>query len=105
MDNQKQRKVGKVVSTQMAATAVVSVDTFISHPIYGKKIRRTRRFLVHDPESKAGLNDIVTIEETRPLSKRKRWVVVDVKKAPELTDAIDDVLGDEEIITGAKSKG
>lgn len=79
MNSNKQRKSGKVVSTQMTATAVVSVDSFVSHPLYRKKIRRTRRFLAHNPENKARQGDWVTIEETRPLSKLKRWIIVDVK--------------------------
>lgn len=79
MNSNKQRKSGKVVSAQMISTVVVSVDSFVSHPLYHKKIRRTRRFLVHNPVGAAKLGDWVTIEETRPLSKLKRWVVVDVK--------------------------
>lgn len=79
MNSNKQRKSGKVVSTQMTATVVVSVDSFVSHPLYRKKIRRTRRFLAHNPEDRAKLGDWVTIEETRPLSKLKRWIVVDRK--------------------------
>lgn len=77
----RQRKIGKVVSTQMTSTIVVSVDSFITHPIYKKKIRKTRRFLVHDPDNVAKLGDVITIEESRPISKLKRWVVViDQKK-------------------------
>ena len=79
MNNNKQHKSGKVVSAQMISTVVVSVDSFVSHPLYHKKIRRTRRFLAHNPNEQAKLGDWVTIEETRPLSKLKRWVVVDVK--------------------------
>jgi len=78
MSNHKQRKSGRVVSAQMAETIVVSVDAFVSHPLYHKKIRRTRRFLAHNPNNKAKLGDWVTIEETRPLSKLKRWVITDI---------------------------
>ena len=77
MNRYKQRKIGKVVSTQMTSTVVVSVDSFINHPIYRKKIRKTRRFLVHDPKGLAKLGETVTIEETRPISKLKRWVLID----------------------------
>jgi len=80
MNKHKQRKTGKVVSTQMTSTVVVSVDSFINHPIYRKKIRKTRRFLVHDPKSLAKLGEMVTIEETRPISKLKRWVLIDNKQ-------------------------
>jgi len=76
MNKLKQRKIGKVVSTQMASTVVVSVDSYISHPLYKKKIRKTRRFLVHDPANQAKLGTVVTIEETRPISKLKRWILV-----------------------------
>jgi len=81
----RQRKIGKVVSTQMTSTIVVSVDSFITHPIYKKKIRKTRRFLVHDPDNTAKLGDVITIEESRPISKLKRWVVVvDQKKIQDI---------------------
>ena len=86
MNNQKQRKTGRVVSTQMQSTIVVSVDTLMSHPLYRKKIRKTKRFLVHDPKNEAGLGDTVVIEETRPISKLKRWLVVEVKKSEALAD-------------------
>ena len=86
MNNHRQRKTGRVVSNQMQSTVVVSVDTLMSHPLYRKKIRKTKRFLVHDPEGRAGLGDTVIIEETRPISKLKRWLVVDVQKTEKLTD-------------------
>lgn len=101
MDKFRQRKIGRVVSTQMASTVVVSVNSFVSHPLYGKKIRRTRRFLAHDPESKAKLGDIVTIEESRPMSKLKHWKVVDIKRGekPELKPTVSEetqaILGGE----------
>ena len=74
----KLRKNGRVVSAQMAETVVVSVDAFVSHPLYHKKIRRTRRFLAHNPNNQAKLGDWVTIEETRPLSKLKHWIIVNI---------------------------
>jgi small subunit ribosomal protein S17 len=86
MNKHKQRKTGRVVSNQMTSTVVVSVDTLMSHPIYRKKIRKTKRFLVHDPKGEAGLGDTVVIEETRPISKLKHWLVVEVKKAEKLVD-------------------
>lgn len=79
MNKSKQTKSGRVVSAQMMATVVVSVDSFIRHPLYHKKIRKTRRFLSHNPNNQAKLGDWVTIEETRPISKLKRWVIVDIK--------------------------
>jgi len=91
MNSNKQRKTGRVVSAQMAATGVVSVDSFISHPLYHKKIRKTRRFLAHNPENKAKLGDWVTIEETRQLSKLKRWIVVDIKPVGKQSDVTEDL--------------
>ncbi|MBN2585412.1 30S ribosomal protein S17 [Patescibacteria group bacterium] len=86
MNKHRQRKIGRVVSTQMQSTVVVSVDTLMSHPLYRKKIRKTKRFLAHDPQSTASMGDTVTIEETRPISKLKRWLVVNVKKTENLVD-------------------
>lgn len=91
MNSNKQRKSGKVVSTQMASTAVVSVDAFVGHPLYHKKIRRTRRFLAHNPDNKARLGDWVTIEETRPLSKLKRWLIVGVKPGGDQKTVAEDI--------------
>jgi len=91
MNNNKQHKSGKVVSAQMTSTVVVSVDAFVGHPIYQKKIRRTRRFLAHNPENKAKLGDWVTIEETRPLSKLKRWLIVDVKPGGDQKNINEDI--------------
>jgi len=91
MNSNKQRKMGRVVSAQMASTVVVSVDSFVSHPLYHKKIRRTRRFLAHNPDAKAKQGDWVMIEETRPLSKLKRWVVIEVKAAGDQKTVAEDI--------------
>ncbi len=89
--NNKQHKTGRVVSHQMAETVVVSVDAFVSHPLYNKKIRRTRRFLADNPGNKARLGDWVTIEETRPLSKLKRWRVLDIKVGTDQKTVAEDI--------------
>ena len=91
----RQRKTGRVVSTQMNSTIVVAVDSFITHPLYDKKIRRTRRFLVHDPESRAKLGDDVTIEETRPISKLKRWILINVDKTANIMPSVEEVEKEE----------
>ena len=91
MNKTKPRKSGRVVSSQMMLTAVVSVDAFVSHPVYRKKIRQTRRFLVHNPDNKAKLGDWVIIEETRPLSKLKRWVIMDIKPAGDIKTVAEDL--------------
>ncbi len=68
-------KVGRVVSDKMDKTVVVSVDYVRRHPIYRKTIRRTSRFKAHDEQNQCRVGDLVMIEETRPLSKTKRWIV------------------------------
>lgn len=71
-------KVGKVVSDKMDKTVVVSVDYVRSHPIYRKALRRTSRFKAHDEQNLCKVGDTVLIEETRPLSKTKRWIVREI---------------------------
>ena len=75
-----QRKVrtGVVVSDGMAKTVVVRISSQVRHPLYGKIVRRSTRLKAHDESSDAHLGDTVRIVETRPLSKTKRWRVVEV---------------------------
>ena len=70
-------KKGVVTSCKMNKTIVVSVDSHISHPKYKKRFKVTTKFYAHDEENKFKEWDVVTIKETRPLSKLKRWLVVD----------------------------
>ena len=70
-------KKGVVTSNKMNKTIVVSVDSHISHPKYKKRFKVTTKFYAHDEENKFKEWDVVTIKETRPLSKLKRWLVVD----------------------------
>ena len=70
-------KKGVVSSNKMNKTIVVSVDTYKNHPKYKKRFKVTKKFYAHDEENKFNEWDIVTIKETRPLSKLKRWLVVD----------------------------
>ncbi len=74
----KTQKVGEVVSNNMEKTVVVSVDYVRRHPIYHKRIRRTSKFMAHDEQNACRTGDIVRIEEIRPLSKRKRWIVREI---------------------------
>ncbi|MBX3071784.1 MAG: 30S ribosomal protein S17 [Thermomicrobiales bacterium] len=74
----KTQKVGKVVSNSMDKTVVVSVDYVRRHPIYHKRIRRTSKFMAHDEQNACKTGDTVRIEEIRPLSKRKRWIVREI---------------------------
>ena len=75
--NHKQ-KVGRVVSNKMEKTVVVAVDYLRPHPIYRKTVRKTSKFYAHDEENQCQPGDRVRIEETRPLSKLKRWRVVEI---------------------------
>lgn len=67
---------GTVVSTKMKDTIVVAVNSFEKHPRYGKYIRRRKRYQAHDAGNTRAVGDIVTIKETRPISKRKSFIVV-----------------------------
>lgn len=83
--NQRKSRTGKVVSDKMDKTVVVAVETLVKHPLYGRTIRRTKKFKAHDEENACRIGDKVKITETRPLSKEKRWRVAEVlKKAEQL---------------------
>ena len=69
---------GTVVSDKMQKTVVVAIDRRVPHPVYGKMVTRTRRVKAHDEENSAKTGDTVRIMETRPLSKDKRWRVVEI---------------------------
>jgi len=69
---------GYVVSDKMDKTVVVEVEDRVKHPLYGKVIRRTSKVQAHDEANAAGVGDLVTIMETRPLSATKRWRVVEI---------------------------
>jgi small subunit ribosomal protein S17 len=75
---------GKVVSTKADKTITVLVERRVKHPVYGKFLRRSTKFMAHDETNQCREGDIVTIEECRPLSKRKTWMLVSVvEQAPE----------------------
>jgi small subunit ribosomal protein S17 len=74
----RQQKVGRVVSNKMDKTVVVAVDYVRRHPLYNKRITRTSRFQAHDENNTCQEGDLVRIEETRPLSKHKRWIVREI---------------------------
>ena len=73
-------KIGIVVSDKMSNTRIVAVNDRITHKRYKKVITRTRRYAVHDPESLSFIGDQVQIRETKPLSKTKNWVLLNVLK-------------------------
>jgi small subunit ribosomal protein S17 len=74
----RQVKVGRVVSDKMQKTIVVAVESFRRHPIYKKNYRWTSRYKAHDEENSARIGDLVRIEESRPLSRDKRWRLVEI---------------------------
>jgi len=78
MKAKRQRLVGRVVSDRMDKTVVVAVERMKTHPLYGKKFRRTKKYKAHDEENRCRVGDLVRIEETRPLSREKRWRVVEI---------------------------
>lgn len=69
---------GKVVSDKMDKTVSVIIERYVKHPMYGKFVRRSTKLLAHDENNEARVGDLVTIRETRPLSKRKSWALVEV---------------------------
>ena len=71
-------RTGKVVSDKMQKTVVVQIERRVPHPVYGKMVTRTKRVKAHDEENTAKTGDTVRIAETRPLSKDKRWRVVEI---------------------------
>ena len=77
MGNRKQ-DIGKVVSTKMDKTIVVEFERLMMHPLYRKSVKRTRRVKSHDERNECTVGDIVKIEETRPLSKYKRYRLVEI---------------------------
>jgi small subunit ribosomal protein S17 len=71
-------RLGKVVSNRMDKSIIVAIERRVPHPIYKKYFRRTSRLMAHDEKREAGIGDMVRIMETRPLSKLKRWRLVEV---------------------------
>ncbi len=75
MTNRRRRLTGRVVSNKMDKTVVVRVERSYRHPLYGKTVHESNKFMAHDEENACQIGDEVVIVESRPLSKRKRWVV------------------------------
>jgi small subunit ribosomal protein S17 len=89
----KATKVGVVTSNKMNKTAVVSVERLVRHPLYKRAFKKTSTFMIHDEENRCKIGDRVRIVECRPLSKSKRWRLVEILEAaqvePELPAEID----------------
>jgi len=80
MSNPGNRKIrtGTVVSNKMDKTAAILVERLIKHPLYHRVLKRSRKFLAHDENNDCQIGDKVRVMETRPLSKRKRWLVIEI---------------------------
>lgn len=76
--NLRKERVGKVVSNKMDKSIVVAVERRVKHPMYGKFLNKTTRLMAHDENNETSIGDIVRIMETRPLSKRKRWRLIEI---------------------------
>jgi small subunit ribosomal protein S17 len=75
---QRKTRLGRVVSDKMQKTVVVAVEEIYAHPLYGRRIRRTKNLKAHDEENQAKVGDTVRVMETRPISRDKRWRVVEI---------------------------
>jgi small subunit ribosomal protein S17 len=101
----RQQKVGRVVSNKMQKTIVVAVELLKKHRIYKKTYKVTHKFKAHDENNDANIGDIVRIEETRPLSKDKRWKLVEILTASAQTPPVEEVAAsdvDEELLGGGE---
>ena len=78
MRGYRKTRIGVVVSDKMDKTIVVAIKTKVRHPLYGKMVNRTPKFKAHDEQNECGVGDTVKIMETRPLSKDKRWRLVEI---------------------------
>ena len=76
--NERKTRVGTVVSDRMDKSIVVAVERRTAHPVYGKQVAQTKKLHAHDEENQARVGDMVRIVETRPLSKLKRWRLVEI---------------------------
>ena len=76
--NLRKTRTGKVVSDKMDKTVVVAIEDHVKHPLYGKIVKRTYKLKAHDEKNESGIGDTVKVMETRPLSKDKRWRLVEI---------------------------
>jgi small subunit ribosomal protein S17 len=76
--NLRKSRIGRVISNKMDKSIVVAVEKKIMHPLYKKYFKRTAKFMAHDEKNECNIGDVVRIMETRPLSKNKRWRLVEI---------------------------
>jgi len=78
MENNRKQVVGKVVSNKMNKTIVVEIENLVMHSLYKKSVRRTKKIKSHDEKNECSIGDIVKVEETRPLSREKRYRLIEI---------------------------
>ncbi|WP_080238294.1 30S ribosomal protein S17 [Spirosoma rigui] len=76
--NARKERIGRVTSNKMQKTITVAIDRKVKHPMYGKFMNKTKKLTVHDEKNECGIGDTVRVMETRPLSKNKRWRLVEI---------------------------
>ena len=86
-------RVGTIVSNKMEKTIVVKVSRLAEHPLYGKRIQKAKKYVAHDEQNTCRIGDEVRIRETRPLSRTKRWELIDVVRRAPIFDS--DTSGEE----------
>lgn len=74
----RKERIGRVVSNKMEKSCVIAVERKVKHPIYGKFMKKTTKLMVHDETNEVGIGDTIRVMETRPLSKNKRWRLVEI---------------------------
>jgi small subunit ribosomal protein S17 len=92
--SRRQQKIGRVVSNKMNKTIVVVVETLKKHRIYKRTYRQSKRFYAHDEENTCQIGDTVRIEESRPLSKTKRWMLIEIVKRGSGIVPVEEVLAE-----------
>ena len=95
MEQKRKTRFGKVISDKMDKTVVVAVDTPRRHPLYKKNIRRAVKYKAHDEKNQCRSGDTVRIEETRPVSREKRWRVAEIITKGEVADIKPEEISDE----------
>jgi small subunit ribosomal protein S17 len=76
--NLRKERIGTVVSNKMTKSITIAIERKVKHPIYGKFMKKTTKLMAHDEQNSAGIGDTVRVSETRPLSKLKRWRLVEI---------------------------
>lgn len=76
--NLRKERIGRVTSNKMDKSAVIAVERKIKHPMYGKFMKKTTKLMVHDENNECGIGDTIRVMETRPLSKNKRWRLIEI---------------------------